>query len=165
MLSIRGVSAMAGAALLAAVAGCQAPQRSEQGVLMIQIANAQGDAAAKADATPSKGTMTVGQRLEIRLGASAGTGYVWQMAGPAPAIMSLESKDPAGVVTPAAGADARTGGPTVTTYAMSAIMQGEATLRFVLTRPWEKDAAPARRVDIQVTVEPGPKPASTTAAK
>lgn len=154
MLSAVGAAARTGALLAAAAlcAACATPQRSEQGKLVIQVAKATGEAAAKADAKPILGAMEVGQRLEIRLGANAGTGYVWQLAGPAPANMAMDSTDPAGVVTPAPGADGKPGAGTITTYAMTAISQGDAKLRFMLLRPWEKQTQPDRRVDIHVTV-------------
>ncbi len=154
MLSGVRVALRAGALLAAAVlcAACTTPQRAEQGKLVIQVANASGEAAAKADAKPLHGAMEVGQRLEIRLGANAGTGYVWRLAGPAPANMAMDSTDPAGVVTPAPGADGKPGAGTITTFAMTAISQGDAKLRFTLLRPWEKQTQPDRRVDIHVTV-------------
>lgn len=141
------------AVLLAAAlsAGCEAPQQATDGALVVQVANEPGEARAP---KVLRGEMEVGQRLEVRLGASAGTGFSWQMAGPAPAVMSLQTTDPAGVVAPAAGEAGRPGGGTVTTFAMTAIAQGDAQLRFVLARPWEKGVAPARVVDLAVTVKP-----------
>ena len=143
----------AAAAVAAALAGCEAPQQASDGLLVIKVANAAGNEPAKAPKA-IEGRMEVGQRLEVQLGASAGTGFSWQMAGPAPAVMSMQSTDPAGVVTPVQGEAARPGGGTVTTYAMTAISQGEARLRFVLARPWEKGVEPARIVDLDVQVDP-----------
>ena len=161
---LSGWRTIAGAAALAVLAGCQAPQQASDGMLGSKVANASGAEPAKA-AKPIEGRMEVGQRLEVQLGASAGTGYGWQMAGPAPAVMSLQSTDPAGVVTPVQGEAGRAGGGTVTTYAMTAIAQGEAKLRFVLARPWEKGVEPARIVDIEVKVDPraAGKPAAPAA--
>lgn len=149
MLSRAAVAAL----LLAAgvLAGCEAPQRASDGALVFQVANESGEAR---QPKVLKGEMEVGQRLEVRLGANAGTGFSWQMAGPAPAVMNLQSTDPAGVVAPVAGEAGRAGGGTVTTFAMTAVAQGDAQLRFVLARPWEKGVAPARVVDVAVTVKP-----------
>ena len=150
---LSGWRLLAAAASVAVLAGCQAPQQAADGMLVIKVANAAGAEAPKAP-KPIEGRMEVGQRLEIQLGANAGTGYAWQMAGPAPAVMSLQSTDPAGVVTPVQGEAGRAGGGTVTTYAMTAIAQGEARLRFVLARPWEKGVEPVRVVDVEVKVDP-----------
>jgi predicted secreted protein len=143
---------LGGSTLLVA---CGAPQRASDGALVFQVANQSGEAR---EPTALKGEMEVGQRLEIRLGASAGTGFSWQMAGPAPAVMSLQTTDPAGTVTPVAGEAGRPGGGTVTTFAMTAVAQGDAQLRFVLARPWEKGVSPARVVDVAVTVTPKAAP-------
>jgi predicted secreted protein len=134
-----------------ALAACEAPQRASDGALVLQVATESGEVR---EPKVLKGEMEVGQRLEVRLGANAGTGFAWQMAGPAPAVMSLQSTDPAGVVAPAPGEGGRAGGGTVTTFAMTAVAQGDAQLRFVLARPWEKGVAPARVVDLAVTVKP-----------
>jgi predicted secreted protein len=153
VLSRLGASVLVLAA--GALAACEAPQQASNGALVFQVANESGQAT---QPKALKGEMEVGQRLEVRLGANAGTGFSWQMAGPAPAVMSLQSTDPAGVVAPVAGEAGRPGGGTVTTFAMTAIAQGEAQLRFVLARPWEKGVAPARVVDVAITVKPRSAP-------
>lgn len=149
MLSRTSIAALVAGAL--ALAACDAPQRASDGALVFQVANQSGEVR---EPTVLKGEMEVGQRLEVRLGANAGTGFAWQMAGPAPAVMSLQSTDPAGVVAAAPGEGGRAGGGTVTTFAMTAVAQGDAQLRFVLARPWEKGVVPARVVDLAVTVKP-----------
>ena len=147
---------LAAAALLACVAGCSATrgERSAGGILSIDVAAESGS-----DLSPVQrsGTMTVGERLEIRLGANGGTGYAWALAGPTPANLQTTSSDPAGSVRPA-DAQPRPGGPTWTVFGMTAIAQGKALLRFELARPWENDGRvkPARTVEVTVEVRPKP---------
>ena len=143
----------------AALAGCSATpvDRSAGGILSLEV-----PAAASADAPEvRRGSMRVGERLEVRLGAYGGTGYSWTLAGPIPANMQMTTADPAGAVSPAndAGGDGKTprvGGATVTTFGMNAVAQGGAHMRFVLARPWEKgpESRPARTVDVDIEVDP-----------
>ena len=100
---------LAAAALVATVlAGCALTrgERSAGGILAIDVpAEAGNDLAV----VSRSGTMTVGERLEVRLGAFGGTGHAWILAGPAPANMQMTSADPAGSVKPA-GEAGRPGG-------------------------------------------------------
>ena len=130
-------------------------ERAAGGILSIDVPSASG-AAGETDRVKRSGEMAVGERLEIRLGASAGTGYSWTLAGPVPANMQMTSGDKAGAVAPQEGAEPRPGGPTWTVFGMNAVAQGEASLRFVLVRPWENESRvpPAREVEVTVTVKP-----------
>ena len=152
---LRLTAALAVAAI--ALAGCASgtEHRSAGGILSIDVPAQSGDGAATAKQS-FRGSMTVGERFEVRLGASAGTGYAWTLAGPVPANMQLTSSDPAGAVRPAEGADGRPGGPTWTIFGMNATAQGTASFRFVLARPWESDGRvpPARQVDLTIEVAP-----------
>lgn len=152
----RAAAVLACAAVLSG-AGCGSHgERSAGGILSFEVAPAGGTAAE----TPIErsGRMVVGERLEVRLGAYAGTGYLWTLAGPVPACFQMTSADPAGTVRPQGEPDGRAGGATMTTFGMTAIGQGEGTLRFVLARPWENDGRvpPARTVDVEVRVDPRP---------
>jgi predicted secreted protein len=161
VLSGRGARRALAAALAVAAAcvlpGCflSSAHRAAGGILAIDVPNASGPAG-ETDRVKHAGTMTVGERLEIRLGASAGTGYSWMLAGPVPANMQMTSGDKAGAVAPQEGTEPRPGGPTWTVFGMNAVAQGEASLRFVLVRPWEKESRvpPAREVEVTVTVKP-----------
>ncbi|MFM8640316.1 MAG: protease inhibitor I42 family protein [Planctomycetota bacterium] len=144
----------AAASLAAALAGCtlMRGERSAGGILSIDVPAEAGN-----DLAPiiRSGTMSVGERLEVRLGAFGGSGYAWVLAGPTPANMQMTSADPAGAVKPA-GSGGVPGGATWTTFGMTAIAQGEAKLRFELARPWEKDGGvkPARTAEVTVEVRP-----------
>jgi predicted secreted protein len=134
--------------------GC-ATNRSAGGMLVLEVPAAPG-----VDAAPKevRGQMTVGERLEVRLGAFAGTGYAWSLSGPVPAVMQPTGTDPAGAVTPMS-TDGRVGGATMTTFGMTAVGQGEAHMRFELARPWERTpdgAKAARTVEVIVDVRPAP---------
>ena len=156
MLTAGRVAAATAAWALVAAGGCSSPERAAGGILVIEVAPQSGNEAERADRAPRRGRMTVGERLEVRLGAYGGTGYAWSLVGPIPANMQLSSRDPASSTAPVPGAEGRPGGATMTTFGMSAVAQGEATLRFELARPWErgKGEPPARTVDIAVEVRP-----------
>jgi predicted secreted protein len=147
------VAPVAAAATL--LVGCAPAHRASGGILVIEVSPRSGDETKVPP--PLTGAMTVGERLEVRLGAYAGTGYRWILAGPVPANLHMTTGDPAGQVAPTEGASARPGGATMTTFGMTATAQGEARMRFELARPWEQgEQAVARRVDVVVDVRPQP---------
>ena len=156
LTAARAVIAATAASWVLLAGGCSAPERAAGGILVIEVAPQSGDDAERADRSPRRGRMTVGERLEVRLGAYAGTGYAWSLVGPLPANMQLSSRDPASSTAPVPGSEGRPGGATMTTFGMNAVAQGEATLRFELARPWEREKGepPARTVDVSVEVRP-----------
>ena len=141
------------ALLLMAACSSAGTQRSAGGMLVLEVPSEQAQGEKPREVS---GCMKVGERLEVRLGASAGTGYVWTLAGPVPANMQMTTADPAGRVAPVSGGERVVGGATMTTFGMTAVAQGEGNLRFVLVRPWEKGEAakPARIVEVSVEVRP-----------
>lgn len=155
MLNRRACAACAALAATLALGGCLmfGSQRSAGGILVLEVPAA-ASGGESSDTAERSGEMTVGERLEVRLGAFAGTGYSWTLAGPIPANMQMTTADPAGSTAPAAGTEGRAGGPTWTVFGMNAVAQGEAQLRFALVRPWENDAKvpPAREVEVTVKV-------------
>jgi predicted secreted protein len=148
-------ASLALAAATAALPGCGASSshRSAGGILSIDVPAADGATAP----VSVEGRMSAGERLEVRLGASSGTGYAWRLAGPIPALMRMNTGDPAGTVRPADAAKAMPGGPSWTVFGMDAASQGDASMRFVLVRPWEEGVPPARQVDLRVRVDPAPR--------
>lgn len=168
MLSAAARAALACAVLAAACAGggCAAgSERSAGGILLMEVPASSGAEAEQP--LRRSGQMRVGERLEVRLGAYAGTGYLWTLAGPVPACFQMTTADPAGQVRPQGEKDGRVGGATMTTFGMTAVGQGEGRLRFVLARPWENDGRtpPARTVDVEVRVEPGAAGAASAPAR
>jgi len=152
---IRCVRRAAAACALLLMVACSSngTQRSAGGILVLEVPSEQAQGEKPREVS---GSMKVGERLEVRLGASAGTGYVWTLAGPVPANMQMTTADPAGRVAPVSGGERLVGGATMTTFGMTAVAQGEGSLRFVLVRPWEKGEAakPARTVEVSVEVRP-----------
>ena len=162
------LAAVAASAAVALLGGCasSSTERSAGGILVLDVPAASGTEPKETRA----GEMTVGERLEVRLGAYGGTGYAWTLAGPVPANMQMTGRDPAGEVTTApapAGSLPRVGGATVSTFGMTAVAQGEARMRFLLVRPWEKgtEAKAARTLEVSVEVKPIPKSADAPTAK
>jgi inhibitor of cysteine peptidase len=101
--------------------------------------------AGAADATR---TLRPGERFDVVLGTTAGTGYAWELS-PAP---------PADVVRLtgtrlARAADAPPGASAEQTWTFEATGPGTATVTLVYRRPWETDVAPARTHTVAVTVE------------
>lgn len=146
-------------AMMAAMmpSGCStfAAPHSAGGILVIEVPAANGPDAAEADRSTREGEMMVGERLEVRLGAYAGTGFSWSIAGPVPANMQMTTADPAGITEPLDRKNPRPGGATMSTFGMTAVAQGDAKMRFVLMRPWETDGKRevARTVDVEVVVK------------
>ncbi|HAQ67038.1 MAG: hypothetical protein DWH92_02820 [Planctomycetota bacterium] len=155
-------AALLATTLLATVlsGGCSAfaPPHSSGGILVIEVPADSGPDAVEADRSTREGEMKVGDRLEVRLGAYAGTGFAWSLAGPVPGNMQMTTGDPAGKVEPVAGTKARPGGATMSTFGMTAVAQGDAKMRFVLMRPWETDGKRevARTIVVEVVVKNTP---------
>jgi len=155
-------AALVASTVLATVlsSGCSAfaPPHSSGGILVIEVPADSGPDAVEADRSTREGEMKVGDRLEVRLGAYAGTGFAWSLAGPVPGNMQMTTADPAGKVEPVAGTTTRPGGATMSTFGMTAVAQGDAKMRFVLMRPWETDGKRqvARTVEVEVVVKTAP---------
>jgi predicted secreted protein len=155
-------AALVASTVLATVlsSGCSAfaPPHSSGGILVIEVPADSGPDAVEADRSTREGEMKVGDRLEVRLGAYAGTGFAWSLAGPVPGNMQMTTADPAGKVGPVAGTTTRPGGATMSTFGMTAVAQGDAKMRFVLMRPWETDGKRqvARTVEVEVVVKTAP---------
>ncbi len=140
---------------IAVLAGCQSPAITPvNGVATLEIPAASGSDAAKADAKPHPVALKPSDRLRVLLNAPSGTGYVWQLAGSAPAVLNSNGIITTGpAATPDSAKPAPAGAPTCTTFEFLAIAQGEGDLRFVLRRPWEVPPnGVARTVNVPVTV-------------
>ncbi|MBL9140258.1 MAG: protease inhibitor I42 family protein [Phycisphaerae bacterium] len=143
-------------AFVCALPGCAAHAiHAADGIATVEVPapvsapiSAPKSSAARETSESKSVALCVTDRLVVRLGASAGTGYAWQLAGPAPAVLTANGE-------PVTRSDsALAGGPQWTEFTFTAISQGEGTLRFVLRRPWEPAADHARLVDVAVTVSP-----------
>lgn len=87
------------------------------------------------------------QHLAISLPAQFGTGYSWRLAGERPSILSPEP-NPA----PPAGRDVRPGGVEVQEFLFAAVTSGTATLTYVYSQPWDKEARPSKTFSIKIVV-------------
>ncbi len=88
-----------------------------------------------------------GSTLVVSLEGNFTTGYTWEMADPAPAILK-QVGDPE--VTPTSDA---IGAPGTIVLKFSAVQTGQAALKLVYHRPWEKDVQPDKTFEVTVVVK------------
>ncbi len=109
-------------------------------------------------------TVTAGEKLDLRLIATPGTGYRWdRVEGPATAGAIEADGDP--TIEP--GGSRRLGGPKTAIYHFKAARPGAATLELVYQRPWEKQTPPARALRLHFLIqaaETQPSPGSNGAS-
>jgi inhibitor of cysteine peptidase len=89
-----------------------------------------------------------GETLTVLLPSRAGTGYSWAIEGTdgkAPLTKTSQKFETAGQTRPGEGGEEH--------LQFRAAESGEGTVRFVYRRPWEKNAAPAKTLDVTVRVE------------
>lgn len=89
--------------------------------------------------------ISVGQIQEIALTANSGTGFSWQCSNEQNDFISLIKKDK--IRQPGA----MPGAPETDIWQFKGIKKGTVTLKFVLKRVWEPEAAGQR--DITITVQ------------
>ena len=89
-------------------------------------------------------SLVPGQELNLTLASNVTTGYQWELAQPAAAV--LEVLDPGTYHASSAqeGQGTLVGRGGVTSFRFRAIRSGTDTLRLVYRRPWEKEQPPAR---------------------
>jgi predicted secreted protein len=91
--------------------------------------------------------VTVGERFEITVEGTPGTGYLWRLARPLDAaVVTLVGTEH---VQRAPG---RPGGTTDEVWTFQAVGRGNATIDLEYVRPWETGARPARILRRSVTV-------------
>lgn len=151
--SVKHWGAAAGLLAGLALAGCQQPLRADGNKAVLEIPAAQGEAAQKADAQDHPVELVMGQDLEVRLGSQAGTGYEWQLAGPAPAVVQMEGQpSTAPAAAPAGQPSGAVGAGTWTTFTFHSVACGDGSIRFLLRRSWEPVEQAARQVNVPLTV-------------
>lgn len=103
------------------------------------------------DDSQSGGKLMVfqGDTVEVRLRSTPGTGYSWKVLHTDSAVLARK-KAPVFVPPPKEIPGAE--GHLVFDFLASA--PGKSTLELAYVRPWEKDTAPARTFNIDVTVRP-----------
>ncbi|HVP22239.1 MAG TPA: protease inhibitor I42 family protein [Anaerolineaceae bacterium] len=91
-------------------------------------------------------TFRTGEEFEIRLTATASTGFIWRL-GPIP-----EQVETLGSSFVQAGQDPPApGGPSTQVFRFRAVHPGQAELTFELKRSWERTPAQTHVVNVTVT--------------
>lgn len=90
-----------------------------------------------------------GDTVEVRLRSTPGTGYSWKVLHTDSAVLAQKG---APVFVPPPKEIPGAEGHLVFDFLASA--PGRSTLQLAYGRPWEKDAAPARTFNVEVTVRP-----------
>ncbi|MEI9977500.1 MAG: protease inhibitor I42 family protein [Edaphobacter sp.] len=108
-----------------------------------------GMATVVTEQTGGETSLKVGGVLEVRLEANHTTGYSWVQAPTANAVLTrlgaaAYEEKPAGGKTGVGG---------VEIWKFKAVQAGKQSLRFEYRRPWEKNAAAAKTVTFNVTVQ------------
>jgi len=90
-----------------------------------------------------------GDTVEVRLHSTPGTGFTWKVLQVDKAVLA-QKKAPVFVPPPRniPGAEGHL------VFDFLAAAPGRATLELAYARPWEKDTAPARTFNVEVTVRP-----------
>lgn len=100
-------------------------------------------------------TLKVGQVLEIVQQGNASTGYAWEFTeNGAPVLRQAALPSSGKAADEAASGPPVVGAPSTYRWHYQAAEPGEATVRMVYRRPWEKDAKPAREAEYRVVVSP-----------
>jgi inhibitor of cysteine peptidase len=96
-------------------------------------------------------TLRRGQTLRIELPGESGTGYQWRVTEPAdsaPQLLVLQHHNVGGP----SGYNTRPGDHIWDLFTFRAEQTGQAATELTYSRPWEKDAPPAKRYTLNVTV-------------
>ena len=153
--------ALAGAGVIAALAGACATPRAGQSAVPSGTVREEPQAResdrhpSDPQPTPTQGKLmetngnpvSVGQseEFEIRLAATPTTGYTWQVVNAPPQIQALGNS----YVQPTQGQPVA-GGSGVQVFRFRALQAGSYTLTFELKRPWESQPQQSRTVQVQV---------------
>lgn len=121
-------------------------EEKENTMVANEVVSPADGAAVEQHVTP----LAVGGKLSIRLRFHGGTGYSWTLQQPPAGTVLEKDGETTGPAEPAKPGLA--GGPMETHVTWLAAGPGQTTLVYELRRPWEKDAPPARKVTLDVTV-------------
>ena len=135
--------ARVGAALLAAAVPCGCAGAREASV---PAASAASTVRIEARDSGRRLELRVGQRFSVALRANDSTGYSWKVVSSGGPEVRMEGE-------PAFVEDSRRAGAGGTaTYEFRAAEAGDAALRLVYVRAWERDAKPAGTFSLSVAV-------------
>ncbi|HEX8127092.1 MAG TPA: protease inhibitor I42 family protein [Allosphingosinicella sp.] len=103
--------------------------------------------------TAAQPPVKVGERFEVELPQSAGTGYSWDIKSPRSDIVEFVDKSVEKVSRPA-GSEPMTGGAEIAAFRFRATAPGTAELVFVNRRPWMDPQPDDRTETRKITVIP-----------
>ena len=131
-------------AILLAIAtlGCASPGQSGVGARPSEIAIGR-------DAAGSTVALRQGQKLAVSLPANPTAGYVWDLVPGAESILAQQGEPQ---FTPES---AKLGAGGVFRFAFQAKAAGKVSLKFVMHRRFEKEAAPASSFEVTIVVHKG----------
>jgi inhibitor of cysteine peptidase len=87
----------------------------------------------------------VGDEIEVKLPETATTGFVWQVESEEGALRQIGDQR--------VGSTVPRGAPGVRVLAFEALRPGEALLRIVKRRPWEREAADEFTLTLEISGE------------
>ena len=90
----------------------------------------------------------IGEEMTFDLPGNAGTGYTWTLTSGMPSFLKAVGEPT--FVGDHAGMPGTSG---VTRFQFVAVTEGSATLRFEYARSWEKDVAPVRWAEVEISVK------------
>ena len=91
--------------------------------------------------------LSVDEELAIRLGENPTTGFRWKLESKGePACTLVDS------INPTSSSGGRVGAGGIHTWKFRAAQPGEATIKLLYHRPWEKDEPPERTFTLHVNV-------------
>ncbi len=112
-----------------------------------QAANAADPVAISASDAGKTIELKKGATLVVSLEGNPTTGYNWQVADPAPAILKQVGDVEVTPVSDAMGA------PGTIVLKFSAVQAGQSTLKLAYHRSWEKGVAPEKTFEVTVVVK------------
>jgi len=129
--------------LAMATLSCVAPGRSGAGPQPHQIVIDQNAAGSTVELRP-------GQKLTVSLPGNPTTGFVWEMVPGAGSILASQGEGQFSAAS--TGASAKLGAGGIYRFDFVAVDSGNAPLKFIYRRSFEKEVAPAQSFEVTVVV-------------
>jgi inhibitor of cysteine peptidase len=103
-------------------------------------------------ASGSEVTLVPGQELNLALASNVTTGYQWELAHPAAALLAVLDPGTYHESPAQVGERPLAGRGGMTSFRFRAVRSGMDTLHLVYRRPWEKEQPPARTFLVHIRV-------------
>lgn len=88
--------------------------------------------------------MTKGQNLILKLKATVGAGFLWELEKPATLLEQVKQDEIEYEPTPSSGGEPMVGGEKMQILRFKAVKTGKETIELVFWRPFDKNDAPNR---------------------